>query len=244
MNNYGLFFTRDGNILRLPVNPADLPTERTAENGEYNVLGVGPIIVPRTPGLAVISISSFFPGRPFSGVLTPNGFLPPEVYIRFFETAMKDRAVIRYTPARYHEDGTPYMTGGSEMDVVVTKFTYEERGGETGDFYYDLELTEYRDYTPQKLSIQKAKPGEPAVASTEPSRDIQQGRLYAGCTCVVNGNFYYTSYGDEPHGTAAGRRVKVSRIVDSSRPAPIHITTEDGGGLGWTSASALQVVKS
>ena len=218
VNNFGLFFTRDGTVIRLPVNPEKLPVARDTENGDYNVLGIGQIMVPRTPSLKEVTISSFFPGRPFSGVLTSGGFQPPEFYIQFFEAAMNDKAPILYTPVRYYENG------------------------ETGEFYYDLTLTEYRDYTPGAIQVQSRGGGTPAVATTEPSRDIPQGQLVVGTTCIANGPYYYTSYGDEPHGNGNGRTVVVSRIVDAARAYPIHVTTESGGALGWMKKEALQVV--
>lgn len=244
-NNFGLFFTRDSTVIRLPVNPDKLPVAQETDNGEYNVLGIGPIMVPRTPKQKTVTISKFFPGRPFPGVLTANGFQPPEFYIQFFQKAMDDKAVITYTPVRYYEDGTPFMTEDTGLQVLVTSFSYEERGGETGDFYYDLELKAYRDYSPQELQVQQsAAAGQPATATTQQSRDIPQGQLYVGCICVANGPYYYSSYGDEPHGNGNGRRVLVSRIVDGSRAYPVHVTTESGGALGWMQKSALQVVTS
>lgn len=66
--------------------------------------------------------------------------------------------------------------------------------------------------------------------------------FYAGAACIANGSYFYTSYGDEPHGTASGRRVLVSRIVDATRPASVHITDEAGNPLGWIDKNALQVV--
>lgn len=67
VNNFGLFFTRDGTVIRLPVNPEKLPVARDNANDDYNVLGIGPIMVPRIPALKEITISSFsrdvrFPG--------------------------------------------------------------------------------------------------------------------------------------------------------------------------------------
>lgn len=241
-NNFGLFFTRDGTVIRLPVNPEKLPVERGNENDDYNVLGIGPIMVPRDPSLRVVSISSYFPGRLSPMVLTPNEFQEPEFYIQFFESAMKDRVPILYTPVRYYEDGTPFMTGDTGFQVLVTQFDTEERGGETGDFYYDLELTEYRDYSPQTMQIQQQQTGQPAEATTEKTREVPAGQIVVGSVCIANGKYYYTSYGDEPHGNGNGRRVVVSRIVDATRSAPIHITTESGGALGWIAKSALQVV--
>ena len=243
VNNFGLFFMRDGTVIRLPVNPEKLPVARDTENGDYNVLGIGQIVVPRTPSLKEVTISSFFPGRPFSGVLTSGGFQPPEFYIQFFESAMNDKAPILYTPVRYYENGEPFMTGDPGMQMVVTTFNTEERGGETGDFYYDLTLTEYRDYTPGTIQVKtSASSSSPAVVTTEPSREIPQGQLVVGATCIANGPYYYTSYGDEPHGNGNGRTVVVSRIVDATRAYPIHVTTESGGALGWMRSDALQVV--
>lgn len=62
VNNFGLFFTRDGTVIRLPVNPEKLPVARDNDNSEYNVLGIGPIMIPRIPKLREVTISSFFPG--------------------------------------------------------------------------------------------------------------------------------------------------------------------------------------
>lgn len=242
-NNFGLFFARDNVVIRLPVNPEKLPVERDNENDDYNVLGIGPIMVPRTPSLRVVTISSYFPGRVFPGVLTSGRFEPPEFYINFFESAMKDKVPIVYTVSRFYEDGTPFMTGDTGMTVLVTQFNTEERGGETGDFYYDLTITEYKDYTPQTFQIQQpSTDGQAAVVTTEPSRKIPSGQLYAGASAIANGSYYYTSFGDEPHGNANGQQVLVSRIVDQSRPYPIHVTTQSGGALGWMAKSALQVV--
>ena len=175
VNNFGLFFTRDGTVIRLPVNPEKLPVARDNDNSEYNVLGIGPIMIPRIPKLREVTISSFFPGREFPGVLTSGGFQPPEFYIQFFESAMNDKAPIIYTPVRYYENGEPFMTGDAGFEVLVTQFNTEERGGETGDFYYDLTLTEYRDYTPQSLAAQgQQTAGAPVEVTTEPSRSIPQ----------------------------------------------------------------------
>lgn len=247
-NNFGLFFTRNTQVIRLPVNPEKLPVSRDHDNGEYNVLGLGPIMVPRTPALKVVTISSFFPGRAFPGVLTPKGFQPPEFYINFFQQALDDKVPILYTPVRYYENGEPFMTSDTGFHVLVTQFNTEERGGETGDFYYDLTLTEYRNYSPQEISIQ-APPAAPnsaaagaVTAAVEPSREIPRGQLFVGAAAIANGRYYCSSYGDEPHGNANGRSVKVSRMVDPSRAYPIHITTESGGALGWIKKESLQVV--
>lgn len=243
---YGIFFTRDGQVIRLPQNPEKLPQSLEGANDEYNVMGVGPITVPRTPKQKQVEISGYFPGRPNPFTLTTGGFQPPEFYIQFFENAMYDKAPILYTPVRYYEDGEPFGIQDPGFLVLVDSFSTQERGGETGDFYYDLSLVEYRDYSPQTLEVQKPKtPASPAKAKAKPSRSIPKGQLYVGAAVIANGPYYYSSYGDEPHGTASGKNCKVSRIVadDPTRPCPVLIATESGGALGWMKKEALQVVE-
>lgn len=50
-NNYGLFFARDGLVIRMPANPEKNDTKKDNENDDYNVLSLGPIVVPRIPAL-------------------------------------------------------------------------------------------------------------------------------------------------------------------------------------------------
>ena len=243
---YGIFFTRDDQVIRLPINPEELPVARENNNTEYNVLEIGQISVPRIPKLKQITISSFFPGRIAPYVLTAGGFKEPEFYINFFESAMYDKVPILYTPVRYYENGQPFYSSDPGMMVLVTEFSTTEKGGETGDFYYDLTLQEYRDYTPKEVQIEQPASGssESATATEENTRSIPAGQLYVGATCIVNGQFYSSSYGDPPYGNGNGRRCKVSRIIttDATRAYPVHITTESGGALGWVKKDSLQVV--
>lgn len=245
-NNYGLFFSRksDGLVIRLPVNPETLPAQRETANDDENVLGIGPVMIPRIPELKKITISSYFPGRVDSLTLTSGDFKDAAFYVQFFEQAMLKKEKLTYTPVRYYEDGEQYMLTDNGFDVLVTNFKYEERGAETGDFYYDLEITEYRDYTPMRMQIQSQQGTQAAVATTEPTRDIPQSQLYVGALVVVNGPYYYSAQGAEPHGNGNGKTCKISRILTESttNKYPIHITTESGGALGWVKKDALQVV--
>ena len=244
-SNYGIFFSYGGQVLRLPVNPEELPTAQDSDNAEYNVLGIGPITIPRTPKQKEITFSGLLPGHRSSLVLTGNGFRGPEVYINFFQAALNQKRVVTYTPARYTEDGLPFLVGDSGFRCTVESFTYTEKGGETGDFYYDLTIREYRDYSPQRAMVQSAPAQAAAAVQTvvqEPTRATPSNKVVVGSKCIANGPYYYSSYGDNPHGNANGTRCTVSRIVDGSRAYPYHICREDGGALGWVKLDQLQVI--
>lgn len=241
-NDFGLFFTRDNTVIRLPQNPEKLPVARPGGSTDYNVLGLGQIMIPRIPNLKEVTISSYFPGRVSSDALTSGAFEPPEFYIDFFQSAMDNLAPILYTPVRCYENGKPFMTEETGLMVLVSQFDTEERGGETGDFYYDLILTEYRDYTPGTVQVKQTGSAAPA-ASQEPARSVPRSELAVGSLCTANGPYFASSYGDKPSGNGGGRRVRVSRIVDAERDYPVHIELETGGALGWTKRESLQAVK-
>lgn len=243
---YGFYFEREQTVLRLPVNPEGYTLTQDTDNGSYNVVGIGPIVIPRRPNLQTISFDGFLPksaDAPY--VLTSGGFLPPKSYIDFFLSALSDRAILRFIISRYTETGSPVFD--TNLPVVVSSFSYEEKGGQTGDFFYSISLTEYKDYSPQQVQIvEQATSTAPAVATTEQERDVPQGQIVVGSSVIVNGSYYYSSYGDEPHGTFSGFQGVVSRIVttDPTRAYPIHITTPSGGAKGWVKESQCQVVGS
>ncbi len=243
---FGLFFTRDNLVLRLPVNPEKLPVEQEGDNQEENVLGIGPVTIPRIPKPRQVTISSFFPGRPEPYALNAGRFEPPEFYLSFFRSAMDDKAAILYTPVRYYEDGTPFMTGDTGFPVLVDAFQTEERGGETGDFYYELSLVEYRAYLPQTLRLAQSRQRaeEKAVALyTEPMRSIPASQLYVGRLCTASGPLFQSSLGDGPQKDTSGSQVRVGRIAGAGHPRPVLVKDLDGSPLGWMARDALQAVE-
>lgn len=152
MPKYKLYFSRDSTVLALPINPEKLPETISADNGKYNVLGLGQVMQPRTPDLRTVSISGLLPGRRLPGQTGIH--LPPVVYMDFFTSAMKKKTPIVYTPVRVYENGLPFLGPSLGFPCLVTSFKAEERGGETGDFYFDLSLSEYRDFSPQRAVVQ------------------------------------------------------------------------------------------
>lgn len=240
-DKYGLYLAREGVTIRLPMNPESYKISRDNDNSEYNVLGVGPIMVPRTPKLSKASWSGLLPAEAdMASVLTSGAFQPPKFYIDFLQSAMDERAVLRFVANRCTETDEPIFD--TNMEVLVTAFHTEERGGETGDFYYELSLTEYRDYSAKTVTLQQTAEDAPVEAAAETTRAVPAGQLTVGQEVTVNGNYYYSSRGAEPHGTFSGFRGRISRIVttDPQRAYPYHITTPEGAARGWVKEGQIQ----
>lgn len=242
-SKYGLYLSGGGTTLRLPVNPESYAITQDNDNSDYNVLGVGPIMIPRTPKLKTVSWSGLLPGRADSGfVLTSGGFQPPKFYIDFLQQVMDEKQVVRFVANRCTDAGEPIFD--TNMEVLVTRFKAEERGGETGDFYYDIALSEYRDYSPKTVKLRQSGADGPVSATSEQTRSIPKGQLTVGQTVTVNGDCWYSSQGGEPHSALSGFQGKISRIVtnDPQRAYPYHITDGSGGAKGWVKASQIQAV--
>ena len=128
-NFYSIYFTHNGQVVRLPHNPSELPDTQDASNGEYNVLGLGPVMVPRTPNQRKISISNYFPGQVSASLTSLLSYRTPEYYIEFFRRAMASGDPVLYTPVRINEMGIPYAMSLTGYYVLVTRFDYLEKFG-------------------------------------------------------------------------------------------------------------------
>ena len=201
-------------------------------------------MVPRIPNLKVISWESYFPQSSSDPLaLNTGNFWEPQKYIDFFEQIMKNGDVVRFVANRYMEDGEPLFD--TNIQCLITSFETQEKGGMTGDIFYSIELSEYRDYTPATVQIQLPTPTQPAATvETEPARETPKTEIVVGSIVICNGKYYASSYQDEPHGTFSNFRGKVAKIIttDPNRPLPYLITTESGGGRGWVAKSQIQVV--
>lgn len=240
-NDYGLFFTYNNLIVRLPVNPAELPESKESDYGEYNVLGLGPITIPRTPKQKEITISSYFPGIATRDVLTVNGFQPPEFYIQFFEAAMNEKRILTYTPVRYMEDGTPFYTQDAGWKCLVLSFNKAEKGGETGDFYYDLLIREYRDYSPERVTLTPTST-KAAIMASAPTREVPNDVFVRGDQVIANGEAHITPSKTSPSKPVSNVSGRIGRIdTDGNGIADVvYVMDENGEPVGWIKKNTIR----
>lgn len=218
--------------LTIPVNPEELLVSYPTDNKDHDVIGIGQVVVQRKPALKEVSWEGFFPASrsdPYVNSDADN----PEDYVKKIENSMKSRQKIRLIITR----DKLYDTN---MRCIVSEFETTDKGGEPGDIYYSITLREYRDYSPQTVSIittPAARPEQQTVeAAVQAERPVETPVLRVGATVIANGEYWYDSYGAKPSGTANNIQTTVSRIVGGN-PYPIHI-----GSYGWIRADQLQIV--
>lgn len=216
----------------LPVNPEEISISYPTNNKDYDVIGTGQVVVPRKPALKEVSWEGFFPASR-SDPYTDSDADDPEDYVKKIESAMRAKQKIRLIITRDRLYDT-------NMRCIVSEFETTDKGGEPGDIYYSITFREYRDYSPQTVSIittPAADQTAPAAEATaEAERPVETPVMRVGATVIANGQYWYDSYGAKPFGTANNLQTTVSRIVDGN-PYPILI-----GSYGWIRADQLQIV--
>lgn len=152
LTGYGIYFSNGTTTIRIPVNPEEFIIEFPSNNERYNVLDIGEIITPREPNLMVITWEGLFPysvNEPY--VLTKGNFREPEFYIETIQSYQTGLEPVRIIINRQNENGS--ISFDTNEKCLIDSFEIIERGGETGDVYYRISISQYRDYTPQIVDL-------------------------------------------------------------------------------------------
>ena len=229
-NGCSIYIKFGSRKVKLPVNPEEIEIKYPTDHKTYSVIGIGEIVVPRKPSLKVVSWESFFPGSLDDPYVNGNA-KSPDGYVEYFEKALKKKQKCRLIISR----SGLYDTN---IRCIISDFKTKDKGGEPNDIYYEVELTEYKNYKPEVVSIitTSATPlADAPEATTEVAREVETPVLRVGAPCIANGKYWSDSYGAKPYGTANNLSTTVTRIVEGN-PYPVHI-----GSYGWLAADQLQV---
>lgn len=258
MNDYRIFFgvwkknAMDYDLIELPVNPQDVTITYPANPTNYDVEGVGDVIIPRIPKLANVTFDSFFP-REAVFITGANGdsWYSPEWYVNFFRNLQLSREPFELTIVRgsdiYYEGDSVFPTHQQYFDTVFDKavlldLSFSDKGGEPGDVYYSMTISEYRDASPKtmaELSEEKLdSDGNIVEQKLVPvvNRPPQRGAIVPDRAVEISGEVY-----EEPETTKQGWQFSrqqanridrvITRVLPPSVSGKLHSVYVDG--LGW-----------
>jgi len=226
------FFEYNNQVVQLPVNPEEIMINSSGNNKTEEIIKLGEINLLRQKKLEALVIESFLPNdadAPY--VLTKGKFEKPQYYIDFFENIRKEKK-----PFRFIVSDTKI-----NMLAAIEDLEYGLKAGDD-DTHYSLSIKEYRPFSSKvvkiTLPVNKAEPAK--VAPPAPPQRPKTG-FAIGDTVIANGNYWYSSYGDNPHGTFKNFTGKISHIVaDKNRKYRYHITTTSGGYRGWVAENQIK----
>lgn len=204
----------------IPVNPAKINIEQDAPEDTFKIVGRGQVAVPQNANLKKVKWESFLPGieSPFT-----DGVFDIAYFVREIENVMLNAETCVFKMES--------INGTETFNCIIKSFTHGQEGGNLYDVPYTIEVKEWRNYAPEIIEINTTK----KVSKTKKQRKSKPV-LTVGAKVIVNGKYYYDSYGSEPHGTAKNLNTYVKRIVPG-RDYPVLI----GNNIGWTKESNLQI---
>lgn len=228
---FGIYFKTDTQTVQIPVNPQELTVTYGGDNTNYNLIGKGEVVIPRLPKLAVVQIDSFFPKNVYNGITVSNSWLRPEDYVRFFKTLQERRQVFQFIINRYDGDEPMFDTS---FNSVISEFAITDRGGESGDVYYTMSVSEYRDTMPQRIEkVSEDVATDTTTLTVVDIRTVPQDEIVVGDAVTVSGPVYETDELEIGWATVSNAMGTVGRVLPPSLiPGMDRIYIS---GMGWVS---------
>lgn len=225
------FFEYDNLVVQLPVNPEEVRITSESNNEVVNIAQIGDVNLLTKKALDEIEIECFLPKYSYLPyVVTSGRFEEPQFYIDFFNKIREDEKAVRF------------IISGTDVNMLVSieEFEYGLNAGDE-DTHYRINLKEYKSFAAKEVKIK-----ESTSSTTTTAKKVETARpktgFAIGDTVVVNGRYYYSSWGVNPSYVFPKDFVgKISHIVnDKTRAFPIHITTLTGGYRGWVKESQIK----
>lgn len=269
MNDYRIWFENvfsDGfEEIELPVNPQEVTITYPGNPTNYDVEGIGDIVIPRKVKLATLSFESFFPREGvFQTVLNNQSNYTPEWYVNFFRRLQKRGQPFELTIVRGSEVLNVYDNDyknpsqiettnfDTVMKAVLLDFSITDRGGEPGDIYYNMTLSEFRDASPKALAeVAEEKTDDEGNIVEQKlvmtvNRPQQDGVIVSGRAIEINGKVFMTEeelieMWDKTKQVANQVDRIVTRVLPPQVSNKLHSVYVDG--MGWINASDCQLTE-
>lgn len=265
MSEYRIWFrVKDYPVIALPVNPQEVTITSPGNPTNYDVEGLGEIVIPRIPKLSTLTFESFFPReKVFISLSNSDEWYSPEWYVSFFKNLQKSRQPFELTIVRGFDNIVEYDEKGLKGAVTRTDYfdtvfdkavlldmSITDKGGEPGDVYYNMTISEYKDASPKTLA-------ELAEEDTDVNDEVlnqkmvvvvnrpqQNGIIAVNRTVKINGNVYKTSTSTESEWKMTkGKANQIDRIVSRVLPPSVSgkFHSVYVAGLGWLDKSSCKL---
>jgi hypothetical protein len=224
--------------LHIPVNPEEISITYDGDNKRYNVINIGEVVTPRIPKLLSIEWSSLFTAHAFQSILiNPFAFYPPDYYTNILRGLQMSEDVFTFVIVRTSIDGSTITTN---IQAVIESFKTTEKGGEVGDFYYTIKISEYRDYSPFAVTY-KTVYGK-TMASKTKQRAMPSSQIYLGCKVLVTGTLYLGPDSSVPLSGVQKMSGTVAYIMQGSLNQ-YQIINSTGTVQGWATKDSVTAGK-
>jgi len=232
----------------LPVTPSKIQLKIKNQNKTITLINEGEINILKLAGLTDITFTVMIPQMNYPFARYKSGFHGAAYYLDAFENLKTRRdskgnfEPFQFIVSRATPNGKVLFD--SNIKVAMEDYTVNEDAKDGFDLSVDIKLKQYRPYSTKTVTIQvkQDKPKDPPKAEIQEQRPAQNPPpIGVGSDVIVNGRLHRDSYGNGAGQTRENYRGKVN-FINLKGSHPYHVTTPQGGWLGWVLASAVRAV--
>ena len=222
----------------LPVAPDKLQVKVNSANDTLTLINEGEINILKTPELTDIEFECRIPQVKYPFAVYKSGFKGASYFLSFFESLKTEKKPFQFIVSRTMPSGKVLFS--TNMKVSMEDYRITEQAKDGFDLTVKIQLKQYRDYGTKNVRIKSD--GNAAVQGSRADSTVQTSKpVCIGSEVIVNGRLHGSSYGDAPGQTRSNYRGKVN-FINLKGSHPYHVTTPDGGWLGWVAKDCVRGV--
>lgn len=222
----------------LPVAPEKLQVKVNNANDTLTLINEGEINILKTPGLTDIEFECRIPQVRYPFAVYKSGFREASYFLSFFEALKAGKKPFQFIVSRTMPSGRVLFS--TNMKVSLEDYRIIEQAKDGFDLTVKIQLKQYRDYGTKSVRI--GSDGKASVKGSRADSTVQASKpVCIGSEVIVNGRLHGSSYGDAPGQTRSNYRGRVN-FINLKGSHPYHVTTLDGGWLGWVTKESVRGV--
>lgn len=128
----------------IPINPQTMRIQQDSDLQTANIVGLGEVVWSREPKLRKWSWEGLLMFDIFDPLNLLGITLPPGSYVKMIQALQASGKPFNFVYTSINN--SMQFIKQTNCKALVESFSWEERGGEPGDIYYNITITEYREF--------------------------------------------------------------------------------------------------
>ncbi|MCM1299572.1 MAG: hydrolase [Firmicutes bacterium] len=215
----------------LPVAPKQLQISGSSGNRTVSLINGEQINILKKGELSQIDFTCLIPqvSYPFGKEFRGGGY-----YLDYFESLRKSGRPFQFIVYRETPGGKRLFN--SNITVSLEDYEAVEEAENGFDITVKITLKQYWYRSTAVLAVNGGVKEQRADSTVQAEKPVT-----IGCSAIVNGRLYGTSYGDAPGQTRTNYRGKIN-FINLKGSHPYHVTTPEGLWQGWVAKECVRAV--
>ena len=227
----------------LPIPPEKLQIKINNANKTLILINDGEINFLKTAKLSDVEFECLIPQIQYPFAVYKSGYQNAAYFLNYFEKLKTEKKPFQFIVSRAMPSGKALFS--TNMTVSMENYTITEDARDGFDLKVKIKLKQYREFETKSINVRISASTAQPTATVQASRSNSTVRsstpIMMGSEVIVNGQLHGSSYGDAPGKTLSNYRGKVN-FINLKGSHPYHVTTLDGGWLGWVLKDSVEAV--